>query len=87
MLHHELVQRVKNKEYYFMFSYAFLGFVVVVVVIVVVVVVVFHQKYFAFITFIFFLWNIKFPQHNINQSKTEIGDQKLSVELHAIPTS
>ena len=84
MLHHELVQRVKNKEYYFMFSYAFLGFVVVVVV----VVVVFHQKYFAFIIFIFFfLWSIKFPQHNINQSKTEIGDQKLSVELHAIPTS
>ena len=83
MLHHELVQRVKNKEYYFMFSYAFLGFVVVVVV-----VVVFHQKYFAFIIFIFFfLRSIKFPQHNINQSKTEIGDQKLSVELHAIPTS
>ena len=30
-----------------------------------------------------FWWSIKFPQQNINQSETEIGDKKLSVQLYA----
>ena len=28
----------------------------------------------------FFWWSIEFPQQNINQSETEIGNKKLSVE-------
>ena len=31
----------------------------------------------------FFLWSIKFPQQNINQSEIGIGDKKLLVELLA----
>ena len=30
----------------------------------------------------FFLWSIKFPPQNINQSETETGDKKLSVQLY-----
>ena len=36
----------------------------------------FYQFYF------FFRWSIKFLKQNINQSKTGIGDKKLSVELY-----
>ena len=30
----------------------------------------------------FFWWNIEFLQQNINRAETEIGDNKLSVELY-----
>ena len=42
--------------------------------------IVFHQKISIFIIFISLL--IKYPQQNINQSETRIGDDKLSVELY-----
>ena len=32
---------------------------------------------FLTISFLFFIWNIKIPQQNIDQSQTEIGDKKL----------
>ena len=44
---------------------------------------VFYQKMFVFIYFIsFFWWSIAFPQQNINQSETGIGDKILSVQLY-----
>ena len=35
-----------------------------------------------FYLFLFFWWSIEFPQQNINQSETRIGDMKFSVELY-----
>ena len=35
--------------------------------------------FFSFL-FLFLWWNIKYLQQSINQSKTRVGDQKLSVE-------
>ena len=32
----------------------------------------------------FFWWSIEFPQQNISQSETRIGDKKLSVELYVV---
>ena len=44
---------------------------------------VFHYKICVFIIFIsFFWWSIKFPQQNINQSKTWIDGHSLSAELY-----
>ena len=38
---------------------------------------------FVFLSFLFLIWwSIEFPQQNINQWKTDIGDKKLSVELY-----
>ena len=43
----------------------------------------FFIKKLCFYYFHFFSWwSIKFPQQNINQSETRIGDEKLSVELY-----
>ena len=55
-----------------MFSYSFLAFVVVV----------FHLKKLFFIIFVSFFNEVtKFPQQNINQSETGIGDKKLLLKL------
>ena len=35
---------------------------------------------------LFFWWSIEFPQQNIDQSETAIGDKKLSVGLYVIIT-
>ena len=42
----------------------------------------FHQKNCFYYFGILLRISIKFPQRNINQSKTGIGDKKLSVELY-----
>ena len=62
MLHHGSMRRVQSKKSYFMFTYNFL-----------VVFCCFSSKSFYFC--FFFWWNIKFPQQNINQSETGIGDK------------
>ena len=62
---------IRIKEYYYKFTYTFLAFSCYF----------FHQKICIFIILIFFWQSIKFPQHNINQSETGIGDKILSVEL------
>ena len=44
----------------------------------------FSSKHLYWYHFRFFFWSsIKFPQQNINQSESGIGDTKLSVELFA----
>ena len=62
-------QWVQSKECYFMFTFIFWAFVVV-----------FHQKVCFYHFHSFFWWSIKFL--NIDQSKTRIGEKKLSVELY-----
>ena len=66
--------RVQSKKCHFKFTYA-AGFAVVVVV-------VFHEKLCFYHSHFSFLWSIRFPQQNINQTETRIGDKKLSVELY-----
>ena len=65
--------RVHGKGCYIIFTYIFLAFFAV-----------FHEKICVFIIFISFFGKvyIEFPQQNINQSETWIGDQKLSLELY-----
>ena len=44
----------------------------------------FIKKFVLLLLFSFFLWSVKFPQQNINQSEKLVmknGDEKLSVEL------
>ena len=69
-----LIHRRPVRQCYFLFTYTFLAFFVV-----------FHQKICVFIyLFIYsfiYLWNINFPQENIDELETGIGDRKLSVEL------
>ena len=73
-----LIHRRPVRQCYFLFTYTFLAFFVV-----------FHQKIYLFIylfihSFIYsfiYLWNINFPQENIDELETGIGDRKLSVEL------
>ena len=43
----------------------------------------FFIKKFIFYQFYLFFVSVKFPQKNINQWETEIGDRKLSVKLYA----
>ena len=72
MLHHSSVGQVHVEECYIMFTYTFLAFFIC-----------FSSKQLRFYHFHFFFWySIKFPQQNINQSETGIGDKKLSLELH-----
>ena len=66
--------RVQCKECYFMFTYTF-------------VVVVFHQKNCFYHFHFSFWWSIKFPQQNIHQSETRIGDRKLWLELYVAQVS
>ena len=64
MLHHGSVGRVLGKECYFLFTCAFLTFFCC-----------FSTKKLSFYYFNFFFWqSIKFPQQNINQLETGIGD-------------
>ena len=66
MLHHGPVGRVHIKECYFIFICTFL--------------------FFFFLLFFIkkkcFWWIIEFPQQNIKQSETGIGDNKVSLELY-----
>ena len=43
----------------------------------------FIKKNYVLSFSVLFLWTIKLPQQNINQSEIGIGDEKLSVELYA----
>ena len=72
MLYHGPVGRVHSKKYYFIFTYSSLAFFV------------FRQKICFYHFRLFFWWSVEFPQQNINQSETKIGDEKLSVELYAL---
>ena len=64
MLHHGSVRQVQSKVCYFIVTDTFLSFFVV-----------FHHKNYAFIIFISFFDEISnFPEQNINQSETGIGD-------------
>ena len=61
----------QSKECYFIFVYTCWHFFL------------FSIKKFMFLSFsLFFWWSIKFPQQNINQWETGIGDKKLLVELY-----
>ena len=66
--------RVHSKECYFYIYIHFLGIFLLS----------FIRKFvfslFSFL-FFFFWWSLEFPQQNINQSETRIGDKKLPVEL------
>ena len=73
MLHHGSVGQAHSKECYFNFTCNFLTLFCY-----------FSSKNLCFYRFHFlFWWSIKFPQQNINQSVTETGDKKLSLELYA----
>ena len=72
MLNHGSEGRVHSKECYFTFTQAFLIYFVLFSWI---------NLYFYHFYFVFW-WSIEFPQKNIDQSKTGIGDKKLSVELY-----
>ena len=68
------LEQVQSKNCYFMFNYTFSVFCFC-----------FSSKKLCFYHFhLFFWWNIKVPQQNINQSETTIGDKKLSMELYAV---
>ena len=73
-LHHGSMARAQSKKYYFKYMYSyytpFCWFSSRNLC--------FHHFYF------FFWWSIKFPEQNINQSDTGIGDENLSVELLSI---
>ena len=72
MLHHVTMERLRIIECYFIFRYTFLGFFCC-----------FSWKNWCFYHFHFFFWlSIKLPQPNINQSETEIADNKLSAKLY-----
>ena len=70
MFHHGSLGWVLSKEYYFVFTYNFLTFFFC-----------FSSKIF-FDFYSFFWQSIKFPQQNINQSETGIGDMKLSLAMY-----
>ena len=59
---------VQSKNCYFMYTYTFLAF--------------FYCFSSLFFSFFFSFRSIKFPQQNLNQSETGIGDKNLSVKLH-----
>ena len=71
MLYHRSVRRVQSKQCSSLFTDTFFGIFLFL----------FIKKLVYHFTF-FFLASIKFPQQNINQSETGIGDMKLSVELY-----
>ena len=71
MLHHGSVGQVQSKECYFRLIFTFLAFFVV-----------FYQQICAFIIFISFLDEVANFRDRINQSKTGIGDKKLSAKLN-----
>ena len=72
MFHHGSLGQVLSKEYYFVFTYNFLTFFLFC----------FSSKVFFFDFYFFFRQSIKFPQQNINQSETGIGDMKLSPAMY-----
>ena len=73
MLHHESVGWVQGKECsFFVHIYFFWHFFVVFT----------SKKLCSYHFHYFFLLRTKFLQQNINQSETEIGNKKLTVELY-----
>ena len=72
MLHYGSVRRVHSKQCYFIFSWHFF--------------VVFNQKICFYHFHFFSWWSVEFPQQNINQTETGIGDKNLSPDLYVRDT-
>ena len=89
-----LIHRRPVKQCYFLFTYTFLAFFVAFhqkICVFIYLFIYFFIDLFIFLliylfihSFIYwfiYLWNINFPQENIDELETGIGDRKLSVEL------
>ena len=80
VLHHESIEWVHSKKCFFMFTETFFAFLLLLLLLLFLL---FFIKNLCFYHFhFFFRWNIKFRKQKINQSETEIGNEKLSMELY-----